>query len=252
MGTVRGGSRLSRGHSSAFINVKACMDECGTGSLTPLRVRRMPHARTYEHALVKAGLGPVAGVDEAGRGACCGPMAIAACILPSRPILGLDQLTDSKKLSERTREKLFPIIQQYAESWSVILIPPADIDAYGIHVMNITGMRRAVGTLEQHPRYVLTDAMRVDGLTQPHLPIIGGDSSARCIAAASVLAKVTRDRYMCELAQQYSEYGFDKHKGYGTRQHMDAVRLHGGTVEHRYTYRNVMEAIAVYHAKRSS
>ena len=178
-------------------------------------------------------------------------MAIAACILPAKPIHPLDRLTDSKKLSPTMRERLFPIIKDCAESWSVILIPAADIDKYGIQAMNIAGMRRAVGALDHHPHYVLTDAMRVDGLTQPHLPIIGGDSAARCIAAASVLAKVTRDRYMCDLAERYPGYGLDKHKGYGTAQHIDAVRLHGGTPEHRYTYRNVAEAVGAYRAHHS-
>ncbi|KXB51288.1 ribonuclease HII [Corynebacterium kroppenstedtii] len=178
-------------------------------------------------------------------------MAIAACILPAKPIHPLDKLTDSKKLSPTMREKLFPIIKDSAESWSVILIPAADIDKYGIQAMNIAGMRRAVGVLDERPHYVLTDAMRVDGLTQPHLPIIGGDSAARCIAAASVLAKVTRDRYMCDLAERYPEYGLEKHKGYGTAQHIDAVRLHGGTPEHRYTYRNVAEAVGAYRAHHS-
>ena len=258
--TTSGRARLVDGHSRSFNQVKACVDagdNSGTRhagarlTIHSTRIRRMPQARTYEDALVKAGLGPVAGVDEAGRGACCGPMAIAACILPAKPIHPLDRLTDSKKLSPTMRERLFPIIKDCAESWSVILIPAADIDKYGIQAMNIAGMRRAVGALDHHPHYVLTDAMRVDGLTQPHLPIIGGDSAARCIAAASVLAKVTRDRYMCDLAERYPGYGLDKHKGYGTVQHIDAVRLHGGTPEHRYTYRNVAEAVGAYRAHHS-
>ena len=258
--TTSGRARLLDGHSRSFNQVKACVDagdNSGTRhagarlTIHSTRIRRMPQARTYEHALVKAGLGPVAGVDEAGRGACCGPMAIAACILPAKPIHPLDRLTDSKKLSPTMRERLFPIIKDCAESWSVILIPAADIDKYGIQAMNIAGMRRAVGALDHHPHYVLTDAMRVDGLTQPHLPIIGGDSAARCIAAASVLAKVIRDRYMCDLAERYPGYGLDKHKGYGTAQHIDAVRLHGGTPEHRYTYRNVAEAVGAYRAHHS-
>ena len=258
--TTSGRARLVDGHSRSFNQVKACVDagdNSGTRhagarlTIHSTRIRRMPQARTYEHALVKAGLGPVAGVDEAGRGACCGPMAIAACILPAKPIHPLDRLTDSKKLSPTMRERLFPIIKDCAESWSVILIPAADIDKYGIQAMNIAGMLRAVRALDHHPHYVLTDAMRVDGLTQPHLPIIGGDSAARCIAAASVLAKVTRDRYMCDLAERYPGYGLDKHKGYGTAQHIDAVRLHGGTPEHRYTYRNVAEAVGAYRAHHS-
>ena len=123
--TTSGRALLVDGHSRSFNQVRACVDtgEHAGARLTiqATRIRRMPQARTYEHALVKAGLGPVAGVDEAGRGACCGPMAIAACILPAKPIHPLDKLTDSKKLSPTMRENLLPIIKDSAESWSVIL-----------------------------------------------------------------------------------------------------------------------------------
>lgn len=205
-------------------------------------MRRLKQLRTYEVTLSNSGLGPVAGVDEAGRGACCGPISIAACILPDKPIAELDTLTDSKKLSATTRSRLMPIIKKHALSWSVVVISAQDIDRFGIQHANISGMRRAVAALELNPGYVLTDAMKVPGLTQPYLPIIGGDAAARCIAAASVIAKQTRDDLMIEMASRYPQYGLEKHMGYSTKIHMDAVRQHGASPEHRYSYANVVKA----------
>lgn len=187
-------------------------------------------------------MGPVAGVDEAGRGACAGPITIAACILPSRPIKELDILTDSKKLSSDKRAELYPLIKDSALAWSIIHIDAEDIDRLGIQHANISGMRRAVANLEVDPGYVLTDAMRVPGIPAEVLPIIGGDGAARCIAAASVLAKEARDRVMNDLGNEYPHYRLEDHKGYGTKVHMDAVRHHGGTPVHRYSYANVKKA----------
>lgn len=211
-------------------------------------MRRLKQLRTYEVALDKAGLGPVAGVDEAGRGACAGPITIAACILPCRPIAELDRLTDSKKLSARVRAELFDIIVAKAQAYAVVSIDSAAIDARGVQAANIDGMRRAVAGLTQLPGYILTDAWHVPGLTSSHLPIIGGDAIARCIAAASVLAKVTRDRHMGELDGHFPEYGFAGHKGYSTKAHLDAVRRHGASRVHRYTYANVAAAHAEWEA----
>lgn len=205
-------------------------------------MRTLKHLRTYEVALDKAGLGPVAGVDEAGRGSCAGPITIAACILPTRPIAELDRLTDSKKLTVVLRERLFPLVKRHAVAYSIVHIPASRIDDRGIQHTNLDGMRRAVATLDVMPGYVLTDAMRVPGMPAPHLPVIGGDAAARCIAAASVLAKVSRDHVMEDLDTRYPGYGFAAHKGYGTKIHMEAVRRHGGTPEHRYTYANVAAA----------
>ena len=184
----------------------------------------------------KAGLGPVAGVDEAGRGACCGPITIAACVMPDRPIKELAELTDSKKLTPKQREKLFPLIKDKAVDWSVVHIAAGDIDKRGIQHANISGMRRAVARLEARPGYVLTDALFIPGLAQPHLPIIGGDAAARCIAAASVLAKVSRDHLMHELDARYPGYGLGSHKGYGTKAHEAAIAALGACPEHRMSY----------------
>lgn len=202
----------------------------------------MSEARTMEQTIALAGLGPVAGVDEAGRGACCGPISIAACILPDRPIAELSSLTDSKKLRENKRELLYEVIREVAVSFSIVHISAAEIDERGIQHANISGMRRAVAALEIRPGYVLTDAMKVPGLDVPHLPVLKGDQVARCISAASVLAKVSRDRVMRELDEEFPGYGLAAHKGYGTKAHMDAVSLQGGTPYHRYTYSNVAAA----------
>lgn len=195
-----------------------------------------------EDQLRAAGLGPVAGVDEAGRGACCGPISIAACILPEGELPELSRLTDSKKLTEKRREELFGVIKKVAIAYAIVHIPAEEIDKLGIQHANVSGMRRAVAKLEVIPGYVLTDAVQVPGLAQPHLPVVKGDQMARCISAASVLAKVSRDRFMRELDEQFPGYGLAGHKGYGTKAHMDAVSLHGGTPFHRYTYSNVAKA----------
>lgn len=214
------------------------------------RMRELDHGRSFEQTIDTAGLGPVAGVDEAGRGACCGPISIAACILPAKPLPSLDRLSDSKKLTEKTREALFEEIQRIAVAFSIVHISAKDIDRWGIQHANLSGMRRAVALLEVEPGYVLTDAMHVPGLPMPHLPVVKGDAVSRCISAASVLAKVSRDRFMRELGEQFPEYGLEGHKGYGTKSHMDAVSLHGGTPHHRYTYKNVAAAHAEYLARR--
>lgn len=212
-------------------------------------MRRLKQRRTYEVALSKAGLGPVAGVDEAGRGACCGPITIAACVMPDRTIKELAELTDSKKLTPKQREKLFPLIKDKAVDWSVVHIAAGDIDKRGIQHANISGMRRAVARLEAPPGYVLTDALFIPGLTQPHLPIIGGDAAARCIAAASVLAKVSRDHLMHQLDARYPGYGLASHKGYGTKAHEAAIATLGACPEHRMSYENVRRAQAEFAAR---
>ena len=205
-------------------------------------MRRLKQLRTYEVALDKAGLGPVAGIDEAGRGACFGPITIAACVLPPEPIAALDGLTDSKKLSAKKREVLYDDIRTAAIAYDVIHVPASVIDRRGIQHANLDGARRAVAGLGVDPGYVLVDAFRVPGLRAPQLPVVGGDYTARCIAAASVLAKVSRDRLVTEMAAEYPVYGLEGHKGYSTKVHMDAVRRHGASREHRYSYSNVRDA----------
>lgn len=202
-----------------------------------------------ESALNRTGLGPVAGVDEAGRGACAGPLVVAACVLGPRPHPALTGLDDSKKLTERAREQLFPAIQRLARAWCIVEIPADEVDRTGVHVANIDGMRRAVAGLSLTPGYVLTDGFRVPGLPVPSLPVIGGDAAAACIAAASVLAKVSRDRAMVALDERLPGYGFAGHKGYGTAAHTAALAELGPSREHRMSYANVRAAAgAMYSA----
>lgn len=202
-------------------------------------MRRSTDLRTLESTLLRCGLGPVAGVDEAGRGACAGPLVIAACVLPPSPLVSLADLDDSKKLSPATRERLYGAIVRWAPAWSVVSVEADEIDRIGIHVANIEGMRRAVAALGVRPGYVLSDGFRVPGLPMASLPVIGGDANAACIAAASVLAKVTRDRHMAGLDDP--GYGFAVHKGYSTGAHMGALDRLGPSSHHRMSYRNVAE-----------
>jgi ribonuclease HII len=193
-------------------------------------------------ALDRRGLGPVAGVDEAGRGACAGPLVVASCVLRPGDARRLDGLTDSKLLTERARDRMYDLVLARAVDYAVVVIPPAEVDGLGVHVANIEGMRRAIAQLRSCPGYVLVDGFRVPGLPAPSVPVIKGDQAAACVAAASVLAKVTRDRIMVELHEEYPKYGFDEHKGYCTPDHTAALDLHGPCIEHRWSYVNVVTA----------
>ncbi|SIS12338.1 ribonuclease HII [Williamsia sterculiae] len=206
-------------------------------------VRRAASLRTFEFALHNSGLGPVAGVDEAGRGACAGPLVIAACVLKPKQLVSLADLDDSKKLSPDTRETLYRSVTRHALAWSVVVVPAGEVDRLGIHVVNIEGMRRAVADLSVSPGYVLSDGFAVPGLTVPSLPVIGGDGAAACIAGASIIAKVTRDRIMTEMDTALPGYGFAGHKGYSTAVHMSALDRLGPSAQHRMSYRNVRERL---------
>lgn len=205
-------------------------------------IRKAAGLRTIESALYRSGLGPVAGVDEVGRGACAGPLVVAACVLGPNRLESLAALDDSKKLNERERERLFPIIKRYAVAYHVVFIPSTEVDRRGVHVANIEGMRRAVAGLTLKPGYVLSDGFRVPGLPVPSLPVIGGDAAAACIAAASVLAKVSRDRLMVAMENDHPGYGFAVHKGYSTQMHTSALAELGPCAEHRRSFVNVRRA----------
>ena len=209
-------------------------------------IRRAASLRTYEFALHRNGLGPVAGVDEAGRGACAGPLVVAACVLKPTQLASLADLDDSKRLTEATRETLYAAITKYALSWKAVVIPADEIDRIGIHVANIEGMRRAVAGLGVTPGYVLSDGFVVPGLTVPSLPVIGGDGAAACIAAASIIAKVTRDRIMVAMDDDLPGYDFAVHKGYSTAHHMSCIDRHGPSGQHRMSYRNVASRAATH------
>lgn len=208
-------------------------------------VRRDAGLYGYERALARAGFAPVAGADEAGRGACAGPLVVAAVVLPEGRRGQVPGLADSKLLTPAAREAVYAEVVDRAAAWAVVVIPPAEVDATGLHVSNVAGMRRALGALGCAPRpgYVLTDGFPVAGLGVPGLAVWKGDRVAACIAAASVLAKVTRDRLMVELHARFPAYRFDEHKGYVTPDHAAALRAHGPCPEHRFSYVNVDRAL---------
>ena len=205
-------------------------------SWPPRTVIRRSGLRTLESALYRNGLGPVAGVDEVGRGACAGPLVVAACVLGPNRLTSLAALDDSKKLNEAERERLFPLIRRYALAYHVVFIPSVEVDRRGVHHANIEGMRRAVAGLPLRPGYVLSDGFRIPGLPMPSLPVIGGDAAAACIAAASVLAKVSRDRLMVAMEAEHPGYGFAEHKGYSTERHLAALAQHGPCPLHRRSF----------------
>ncbi|HUY49124.1 MAG TPA: ribonuclease HII [Streptosporangiaceae bacterium] len=202
--------------------------------------RRAAGLSGYERALARAGLSPVAGIDEAGRGACAGPLVVAAVILDPGKLSGLSAIADSKALTPAAREEAYAEVMRTALGWHRVIIPAAEIDARGLHVCNIAGMRRALAGLALRPEYVLTDGFPVRGLAVPALAMWKGDQVAACVAAASIVAKVTRDRIMTDLAGHYPAYGFAQHKGYSTRSHMRALAEHGPCPEHRASFANVM------------
>lgn len=205
-------------------------------------VRRSAGSWTLQSTLDRHGLSPVAGVDEAGRGACAGPLVVAACVLRPGDARALDGLTDSKLLTAAAREHYFTLIQRRALDHAVVVIPPEEVDRRGVHVANIEGMRRAVAGLATPPGYVLTDGFPVRGFGRPALAVPKGDQVAACVAAASVLAKVTRDRIMVGLGAEHPQYGFAEHKGYCTPVHDAALVEHGPSAVHRYSFVNVRAA----------
>lgn len=176
----------------------------------------------------------ICGIDEAGRGPLAGPVVAGAAILPkdSRILY----LNDSKKLSEKRREELFVQIQKEALAWSVGIVGPERIDEINILQATYEAMRQAIEGLSRKPDLLLNDAVTIPGVEIPQIPIVKGDAKSLSIAAASILAKVTRDHMMAEYDKLYPEYGFGKHKGYGTAAHMEAIRRLGPCPIHRRTF----------------
>ncbi len=206
--------------------------------------RRVEHdgdLYAYENTLAVQGFTAIAGVDEAGRGACAGPLVAAAVVLRS-PVPGL---ADSKLLTPKARDRAFEALQDSDAVIEVISMSAADCDELGLHRANLTAMRRAIARLTPQPDYVLTDGYAVTGLTMESLAVWKGDRVSASIAAASVVAKVTRDRYMVQLHEQYPNFGFDRHKGYVTKVHDAALRDFGPCPEHRMSYANVKQALEV-------
>jgi ribonuclease HII len=192
-----------------------------------------------EASLRASGISRIAGVDEAGRGPCAGPLVVAAVILRDLDATELERVRDSKALTEKVREELFDVIQGEALSYSIIEISPEEIDRIGLHKSNIEGMRRAILSLSITPEYVLTDGYAIEGLAIPNLAVWKGDQVALSISAASILAKVYRDRIMREMDIKYPGYGFAKHKGYITAVHAAALKELGVLEIHRKSFANI-------------
>jgi ribonuclease HII len=190
--------------------------------------------KVIEQLLANAGISPIAGVDEAGRGACAGPLVIASVVLndPFAPELAV--VRDSKEIAENKRDSVFDLIHQVALSVSVVIVPADEVDSRGVHAANLDGMRRAVQGLSVEPAYVLTDGYAIEGLGVPNLAVWKGDQVVVSISAASVIAKVTRDRIMREMDNEFPQYGFAGHK---------ALNEHGPCAQHRRSFANVAALI---------
>ena len=176
----------------------------------------------------------ICGCDEAGRGPLCGPVVAAAVILPFGE--NIEGLNDSKKLTEKKREKLFDVIREKAIAYAIAEASPEEIDEINILNASMLAMRRAVEALSVKADFALIDGNCSRGFTIPTETVVKGDAKSASIAAASILAKVTRDRQCIELDEKYPEYGIAKHKGYPTKDHMDAVRMHGPSPIHRRSF----------------
>src|SRR5262245_22087333 len=205
-------------------------------------VRREAGLYALERALQRRGFPLVAGADEAGRGACAGPLVVAAAILPATRRGEVPGLADSKLLTPQARERVYDEVVARALTYAVVVIPAEDVDVRGLHVCNVAGMRRALAALDVRPDYALTDGFPVAGVGVPGLAVWKGDRVAACVAAASVLAKVTRDRIMVDLDREFPAYGFAEHKGYVTDEHAVALSSYGPCLQHRFSYANVEAA----------
>jgi ribonuclease HII len=196
----------------------------------------------FEKRAREAGFTCIAGLDEAGRGPLAGPVVAAAVVLP-RGLL-VPGLTDSKQVSEPERERLFEVIREKAICYGVGVASERTVDDVNILQATIVAMERALERLTPRPDYLLLDALTLPRVPLPQKPLIKGDCRSHSIAAASILAKVTRDRMMLELHERFPQYNFKRHKGYGTREHIELIRKHGPCDAHRKTFNPVARMLA--------
>ncbi len=195
----------------------------------------------YERQLYEQGINLIAGTDEVGRGPLVGPVVASAVILPKN--YKLEGLTDSKKLSEKKRDYYYDVIYKDALAVGIGIVDAKTIDEINILEASRLAMKKAIEDLKIKPEYILSDAMKLDNQDIPYLDIIHGDSLSLSIAAASVIAKVTRDRMMYELDKEYPMYGFAKHKGYPTKMHLESLKKYGVLDNYRFTYKPVKEIL---------
>ena len=187
-----------------------------------------------EHEKNAQGFKLIAGVDEAGRGPLAGPVCVAAVILPDNAYL--QKINDSKKLTDKIKDKLYDEIKKTAVAYSIVMVSHEEIDRLNILNATYKGMCDSVNELSVKPDYVLVDGNSVKGMDIPHECVVKGDSKSISVAAASILAKVTRDRYMTELDAKYPQYNFKKHKGYPTKEHYEALKKYGASEVHRKSF----------------
>lgn len=197
-------------------------------------IERVNEMWAIENEKKAMGYNLIAGVDEAGRGPLAGPVCVASVILPEGAYL--EKINDSKKLTDKVKDKLYDEIKDMAIAYSIVLISHEEIDELNILNATFKGMCDAVNGLSVKPDFVLIDGNRIKGMETPHECVVKGDSKSISIAAASILAKVTRDRYMMELHEKYPQYNFAKHKGYPTKDHYDALKKYGASNVHRKSF----------------
>ncbi len=208
-------------------------------------VRRDAGIYAYEASLRRGGFDLIAGADEAGRGACAGPLVAGAVILRPGRAGEIPGLADSKLLTPAARERVYQEVVNRALAWAVVCVESDECDALGMHQADLAALRRALLRLQPAAEFALTDGFSVDGLGMPNLAIWKGDRVAACVAAASVVAKVTRDRIMTGWHEELPHYAFDIHKGYCTPLHQERLDEHGPSSIHRMCFENVRRTIKV-------
>lgn len=201
-------------------------------------IKRLINLCRYEDELYIAGYEKVAGVDEVGRGSLAGPLVAAAVILDKKKMI-IEDINDSKRLSEDKRKHIFKKVIKSCLCWSVVKIPPDEIDRISITKANAIAFQRAVSSLRIKPDIILSDFINTD-LGIGYLPLVNGDRLSVSVAAASIIAKVIRDGIMIKLSRYYPEYGFEHNKGYGTRKHLKSLQKYGPTLIHRVSFRGVL------------
>lgn len=223
-----------------IFNVKKCYNIVNVLEGNEIRMKedellRLKELSKFESKYYSKGYNLIAGIDEAGRGPLAGPVVAACVILPEGCLI--EGINDSKKISEKKRERLYDVITSQAVAWGVGIVGNCVIDE--VNILNATrqAMKEAIDNLSVKPEFILIDAeKKVDTNGIPYLPIVKGDALSISIAAASIVAKVTRDRMMCEYDKEFPEYGFVKHKGYGTKMHIDALKRCGPCLLHRKSF----------------
>jgi ribonuclease HII len=207
----------------------------------------MPCGLRFEKLLWSKGVSLVAGIDEAGRGPLAGPVVAAVAVLPAR--FSLAGLNDSKQLTEEFREELFEALTASGAlvCYGIGIAEPAEIDRFNILRATFLAMQRAIASLPMQPEHLLIDGLPVPVFQQPQTAIVGGDGKSKSIAAASVIAKVTRDRMMRKWHSEFPQYSFDRNKGYGTREHLESLQIHGPCPIHRRSFAPVSQTYFIFH-----